>query len=227
MKKSLFLATLLLVSMCGFSQVNRAPKKIALPHVSGEVQGTYRAAMLGTGDAIALDADVDYLQATYYTSGGKHYYTYLLQNYDTELPSLTLETEAASKTLINGSHDVMLDFSSLDVEKDGNTETLTLSSASLKFTFVRYDEGGFSEYDVEISAVASDGNTYTYNSTIVVNAYDADDGYSEIVLEDGKVITTTDETTASALQPTKFIENGRVLINSGEHVYDMNGVEVR
>lgn len=227
MKKSLILLTLLLVSLMGFSQENRVPKKIALPHVSGKVQGTYRAAMLGTNETISLDADVDYLQATYYTSGGKHYYTYLLQNYDTELPSLTLETEAESKTLINGSHTAMLDFSSLDIEKDGDTETLTLSSATLKFSFVRYDEGGFSEYNVEISAVASDGNTYTFNSTMVVNAYDADDGYSEIILEDGKVITATEEAPVSAQQPTKFIENGRVLIKSGNLLYDMNGKKVK
>ena len=226
MKKSLIIVTLLLVSLCGFSQVNRAPKKISLPHNSGVVQGSYKVAQLGTGETISLVDDVDYLQATYYTSGGKHYYTYLLQNYDTELPSLTLETEAESKTLINGSHTVMLDFSSLDIEKDGDTETLTLSSATLKFSFVRYDEGGFSEYDVEITAAASDGNTYTYNSTIVVNAFDADDSYSEIILEDGKP-TVVDAVTATTHQPTKFVENGRVLIKSGNLLYDMNGKKVK
>lgn len=227
MKKIVFIIASALISTIAFSQETRKPKIISLPHVDGAPTATCRNAEANEGDVITLDADVDYLQATYYTTGGKSYYTYMLQDYNTELPSLTLETEAASKTHINGAHNVITSYSSLEVEDGEGSKTLSISSATLSFSFVRVDFGGFSEYDVKIAAIASDGNTYTYNSTIVVNAFDADAGYSEIVLEDDEPTSAVEAEAPSAIKAQKYFENGRVVIERDGNKFDLRGVGVR
>ena len=227
MKKIVLIIASALISTIAFSQETRKPKIISLPHVDGAPAATCRNAEANEGDVISLDADVDYLQATYYTTGGKSYYTYMLQDYNTALPSLTLETEAASKTHINGEHSVITSYSSLEIEDGGGSKTLAISSATLSFTFVRVDIGGFSEYDVNITAVASDGNTYTYNSAIVVNAFDADAGYAEIVLEDDEPTSAVETEASSAIKAKKYFENGRVVIEREGNKFDLRGVGVR
>ncbi|MBO7367011.1 MAG: hypothetical protein J6U24_00220 [Paludibacteraceae bacterium] len=227
MKKIVLIIISALITTIVFSQEARKPKIISLPHVNGAPAATCRNGDANGGDVISLDSDVDYLQATYYSTGGKAYYTYTLQNYDTELPSLTLETEAASKTHINGAHSVITVYSSLEVEDGGGSKTLSISSATLSFSFVRVDFGGFSEYDVKIAAVASDGNTYTYNSAIVVNAFDADEGYAEIVLEDDEPTSAIETEARSAVKVQKYFENGRVVIEREGQKFDLRGVVVK
>ena len=192
---------------------------------------------------------IDDVQANYYTSGGQTYFTFIISNYDDEIPALRLETPTAFKTKIQGSHEVILDanLSSLTLMVESVETELTLSNAQLWLKFTGKNIDGDSEYDILTFAKASDGKYYLYRGHLPVYAYDFDnldgngdptvlaleDEVDDAVVEPELIMiddnpTGINQTTNDQLPTTnKVFRDGRLFIQRGDKVYTVTGQEVR
>jgi len=179
-------------------------------------------------ETIQLDSDIDYVQANYSVVGGVAHYTFLITNYDNDVPAMRLQTNAASKTAIWGTYQPDVTFSKVTLAGDPDNIDLTVTSASLTVTFVSKDLFGDCTYTIHAEAVASDGNTYTYDGTQIVYAFDADNDFEAIELTEGEGPITTgfrainvDKTSVK-----KIIRNGQVLILRDGKTYNAQGGEL-
>ena len=192
---------------------------------------------------------IDDVQANYYTSGGQTYFTFIISNYDDEIPALRLETPTAFKTKIQGSHDVILDanLSSLTLLVESVETELTLSNAQLWLKFTGKNIDGDPEYDILAFAKASDGKYYLYRDHLPVYAYDydnvdsngdpallaLDDEVDDAVVEPELIVidnnpTGINQTTNDQLPTTnKVFRDGHFFILRGDKIYTVDGREVK
>ena len=192
---------------------------------------------------------IDDVQANYYTSGGQTYFTFIISNYDDEIPALRLETPTAFKTKIQGSHEVILDanLSSLTLLVESVETELTLSNAQLWLKFTGKNIDGDPEYDILAFAKASDGKYYLYRGHLPVYAYDfdnldgngdptvlaLDDEVDDAVVEPELIViddnpTGINQTTNDQLPTTnKVFRDGHFFILRGDKVYTVTGQEVK
>jgi len=247
MKKITFFCLLVgVVSMNCFAE-RRSAKQVFIPRLENSpieltaAHGQYAPAMnLGTPDTIDLsDAafNIDYIQADYYVSGGKAYYTFSIMNYDTDYPALHVEVNATSKTKIQGLQDVIVEsFSYLDVDA---TTRFTFSQALLWFKYTGSDVFGEALYDILAYAKASDGNVYIYRGNMPIMAYDGDD---VIILEDEVDDTVVEpelpkddpsttinhiSSQTSQIKNHKLMIDGQLLILRGNELFNAQGTRVK
>ena len=130
-------------------------------------------------DTIHLDDSqyaIDYVQAVYYSTGGQHFYTFTIANYDTDVPTLQVEMKAPDKNRIQGSQEVVIqDFTWLQLTDDSNAK-ITFSKALFWLKYTSKNTDGDPEYDILFVGDSSDGNVYKYQANIAVFAYDDDNG---------------------------------------------------
>ena len=168
------------------------------------------------------------VEAYYYELAGKAYYSFSIYNDDDDyLPELRVEYETASKTLIAGQHTVDLQASFLDLDEETR---LLFSEASFQLTYVDKDAEGDLIYTIQFSGLASDGNTYVYNASMTVYAYDQDnkdlEGYpTPIPLEDDQH-QSIDRISLKA-NSQKLIKNGQLIIFRDGKTYNALGAEVK
>ena len=130
-----------------------------------------------TNDTINLaDASfgINQVDASYYVSGNpaQAYYSFSIWNNDDDYPELRIEAKVTSDVYIQGTHDVDLDFSFLELDA-ATRYTISKALFCLKFTGKNID--GDPLYDILAVVNASNGKVYRYEANIPVFAYDADD----------------------------------------------------
>ena len=190
-------------------------------------------------DTIHLDDSqysIDYVQAVYYSTGGQHFYTFTIANYDTDVPTLQVEMKAPDKNRIQGSQEVVIqDFTWLQLTDDSNAK-ITFSKALFWLKYTSKNTDGDPEYDILFVGDSSDGNVYKYQANIAVFAYDDDNGGDPLALEDvvdDTIVDPTIPTTPTALDetnvhivPRKLFRDGQILIQRGDKTYTLQGQEV-
>lgn len=190
------------------------------------ILGALICAFTAQAETIQLDADIDYVQATYSEVSGGATYTFLLTNYDNDAPAIRLQVNARSKTSIWGVYSPDLTYSKLTIVGDPDDIDLTISSASLSIGFVSKDAFGDCTYTIHVEVVASDGNTYTYDGEQVIYAFDVDDDYEYIELDESAGPPTGLSHSKNAIAATKILRNGQVLIERNGKTYDAQGIRV-
>jgi hypothetical protein len=197
-----------------------------------------------SGDTVDLTEaqyEIDDVEAYYYTSGGKTYYSFSIWNYTAESPELRMEVLASSKTHIQGKHTVDLAYSWInfkDEHDNDNKSTFSWAFFWLKYTGV--DGLGDPLYDIVAIANASDGKVYTYRANMPIYAYDKDNNDDFIDLEDvvdPSVIEPKDDeiptgietifNEGSVIKGDKIMLGGQLFILRGEKVYTVTGQEVK
>lgn len=173
------------------------------------------------------------VEAFYYTSGGKHYYSFIISNYDTDVPTLQIEIEATSKSHVQGSHDVLLDFTWLTMTNDFDAK-IKFSKASFWLKYTGKNIDGDAVYDILFKGNGLDGKVYLFRTNMPVFAYD-DDNSSEIInIEDTideNIVnpdTPTDLHNINNISPSrKLLRNGHIFILRGDKIYTLQGQEVQ
>ena len=167
------------------------------------------------------------VEAYYFELDGHAYYSFSIYNWDEDLPELRVDYETSSKTRIAGQHTVDLTTSSLELDDEN---MFAFSQASFQLTFVEKNNDGDPVYAIQFTGVASDGNTYVYNTSMPVYAYDQDNediyGYPSVIeLED--YLPTAVANTSYETKATKVIRNGQVLIIKNGKTFNVLGAEVK
>ena len=207
---------------------------------------------MATNDTISLATDeygIDDVQANYYTVAGESYYTFIISNFNDEIPSLRFETPASSKTQIQGTRDVIMttNLSSLTLLVDEEETELTFTDALFWLKFVDTNNDGDAVYDIVAIVNASDGNIYSYKGRLPIYAYDYDDldefdMPNYIVLQDevddsivepdtdsGDTTAIDNIKTSESANTIKYIDdcgNVRIVLPDGR-VYNIVGASVK
>ena len=123
----------------------------------------------------------------------------LYVDYDSETEILTypevyVEVPASSKTALNGTYEVWY-AGYWKSAKDSVESDLNATEAVGSITFKNVDSEG--NYEVTLSFTAADGNTYTANETVEVWAFDVDNDYADITLNESGSIPAGDMLTCA------------------------------
>lgn len=182
------------------------------------------------GDEPTVDdgaiTDLHYCDAYYYTEGEYEFYDFdlyknLTNDYSYVYPEIYIMVEAKKKTAINGTYDIyyagywMSANDSIETDLDNPVGTLTIRSI---------DNDG--QYNLSGSFVGTDNKTYTFNTTLDVLAYDADDeDYQDINLEEDNTAVT--DIVSDQATVTKIIRNHQLIIRRNGTEYNAQGAIIR
>jgi hypothetical protein len=229
MKKSILYVCLLICSILVSANADAARRngRMLKHHRINMAEKVFKAPTGTTIDLTDAQFGITDVEAYYYELGGKAYYSFSIYNWDEDLPELRVEYETSSKTKIAGQHTVDLSVSFLMLA--GETQ-LAFSQASFQLSYVDKNEEGDLMYAIQFSGLASDGNTYVYNTTMTVYAYDQDhedlEGYPlPIILTDDEMMAI-DNTTVDT-KAIKTIVNGQLFILKGDKTYNALGAEIK
>jgi len=167
------------------------------------------------------------VEAYYYELGGHAYYSFSIYNWYEDLPELRVEYETSSKTRIAGQHTVDLGMSYIELDDENQ---FYFSQASFQLTYVEKNDDGDPVYAIQFTGVASDGNTYVFNTSMPVYAFDSDDRDLEdipAVIELEDYLPTAVANTSFETKATKVLRNGQVLIIKNGKTFNVLGAEVK
>lgn len=164
--------------------------------------------------------------AYYYTEGEYAFYDFdlyknLTSDYDIVFPEVYVVVEAKKKTAINGTYDILYAGywksakDSIETDEYEPVGTLTIQNSD--------DDG---EYNLKGSFVGSDNKTYTFDATVDVLAYDAnDEDYPYIALDETDTAIPT--APISAIETLKLIRDNQLIIKYKDREYNITGTFVK
>ena len=164
-----------------------------------------------------------YADAYYYVEDGVAYFDFdLYKEFDVDAytytyPEVYTVVEANSKTAINGTYDMLY----AGYWTTAN-DSIEIGDALGKLTIQNVDTEG--NYSFKGSFVGTDGKTYKFDQTVSVWAYDYDNEEDIILNENSTAVANiaTDD-----VKTTKIIRKGQLLIQEGDKIYNILGVEVK
>ena len=164
-----------------------------------------------------------YADAYYYEEEGVGYYEIDMykdvdpDTYVYTYPEVYVAIEAKSKTALNGTYDLLyagLWTSANDSVMMGET----LGTITIKNVDEDYN------YSFSGSFIGEDGKTYKFNQVLYVWAYDVDNE-EEIILNENS--TAVANIATDNVKVTKVIRKGQLLIQEGDKIYNILGVEMK
>ena len=164
-----------------------------------------------------------YADAYYYVEDGVAYFDFdLYKEFDVDAytytyPEVYTVVEANSKTAINGTYDMLY----AGYWTTAN-DSIEIGDALGKLTIQNVDTEG--NYSFKGSFVGTDGKTYKFDQTVFVWAYD-DDNEEEIILNENS--TAVANIATDNVKVTKVIRKGQLLIQEGDKIYNILGVEMK
>ena len=164
-----------------------------------------------------------YADAYYYVEDGVAYFDFdLYKEFDVDAytytyPEVYTVVEANSKTAINGTYDMLY----AGYWTTAN-DSIEIGDALGKLTIQNVDTEG--NYSFKGSFVGTDGKTYKFDQTVFVWAYD-DDNEEEILLNENS--TAVANIATDNVKVTKVIRKGQLLIQEGDKIYNILGVEMK
>ena len=164
-----------------------------------------------------------YADAYYYVEDGVAYFDFdLYKEFDVDAytytyPEVYTIVEANSKTAINGTYDMLY----AGYWTTAN-DSIEIGDALGKLTIQNVDTEG--NYSFKGSFVGTDGKTYKFDQTVFVWAYD-DDNEEEIILNENS--TAVANIATDNVKVTKVIRKGQLLIQEGDKIYNILGVEMK
>ena len=164
-----------------------------------------------------------YADAYYYVEDGVAYFDFdLYKEFDVDAytytyPEVYTIVEANSKTAINGTYDMLY----AGYWTTAN-DSIEIGDAFGKLTIQNVDTEG--NYSFKGSFVGTDGKTYKFDQTVFVWAYD-DDNEEEIILNENS--TAVANIATDNVKVTKVIRKGQLLIQEGDKIYNILGVEMK
>jgi hypothetical protein len=164
-----------------------------------------------------------YADAYYYVEDGVAYFDFdLYKEFDVDAytytyPEVYTIVEANSKTAINGTYDMLY----AGYWTTAN-DSIEIGDALGKLTIQNVDTEG--NYSFKGSFVGTDRKTYKFDQTVFVWAYD-DDNEEEIILNENS--TAVANIATDNVKVTKVIRKGQLLIQEGDKIYNILGVEMK
>jgi hypothetical protein len=132
-------------------------------------------------------------------------------------PEVYTIVEANSKTAINGTYDMLY----AGYWTTAN-DSIEIGDALGKLTIQNVDTEG--NYSFKGSFVGTDDKTYKFDQTVFVWAYD-DDNEEDIILNENS--TAVANIATDNVKVTKVIRKGQLLIQEGDKIYNILGVEMK
>ena len=175
------------------------------------------------GDTINI-AGLVYADAYYYEEEGDGYWDIdLYKNYNESsktlvYPEVYFSIPAESKTTLAGEYELYYAGywksakDSVEMDEEDMTAWVNITFDGLAYTFSGQFKG-------------ENGKTYMFTCTSEVSAYDYDNDYADIILDDE--VTEGVEKTEAPAKATKVMKNGQLTIIKGDKIYHVNGAQVR
>lgn len=195
MRKISFIFALVAISITANAAGVRAPKHVDLLRLnSTTTTKQVPAKKMIQGTKTDYSSQIDYAQATWYQAGGNGYYTFLIQNYDTEIPTFQLDTKAKAKVSIEG---LYTDTTNIDLAYSSVTladEPVNIQQASMNLQYTGKDQDGNCKYQIAIEIITVDGDTCIFNGELPISAYEQNGEELDVIeLKERYTVTTSAE----------------------------------
>lgn len=148
---------------------------------AAQVTGNVEITIVATKD-VQGQLEPNYAEADYYadySSTGAYNWTVYLAYFTTNSDYdwlMYIDVTTATKTAIGGTHtsstDIDLEYCGLDFVNGTDTTELSATSVNMTLTYTGNDSDGYPMYDIAVTMVCDDGNTYTIETNLTIYAID-------------------------------------------------------